>query len=199
MPRQKPNSPKAGQAVHGTKEKADAAEGPENKDASPLPAILEHLTAERARLRLPKLRRDRDAFDRLATATAALPGVQAVEANPLTAGMLIRHGGDFAAIAVAAKAAGLFSLEEAERAPDMLKELRARMKHLERGLRQHSEGALDINSASFLFFAAVGAVQLARGRVAMPALTAFWYAMNALRTASFDEARPKDGKKRKKR
>ena len=132
--------------MHGTKEKADAAEGPENKDASPLPAILEHLTAERARLRLPKLRRDRDAFDRLATATAALPGVQAVEANPLTAGMLIRHGGDFAAIAVAAKAAGLFSLEEAERAPDMLKELRARMKHLERGLRQHSEGALDIKT-----------------------------------------------------
>ncbi len=169
------------------------------EDASPLPAVLEHLTAERARLRLPRLRRDRDAFDRLATAAAALPGVRAVEANPLTAGMLIRHGGDFAAIAEAAEKAGLFRLETAEPAPDLLKALRARMRGVEAGLRDRSDGALDINSASFLLFAAVGAVQLARGQVAMPALTAFWYAMNALRTASFDEAKPKAGKKKKKR
>lgn len=188
--------------MRGTTETPDAAEEPgkpAKEDASLLPAVLEHLTAERARLRLPRLRRDRDSFDRLATATAALPGVQAVEANPLTAGMLIRHDGGFDAIADAAEAAGLFRIAEAEPAPDMLKELRARMRGLEAGLRERSDGALDINSASFLLFAAVGAVQLARGQVAMPALTAFWYAMSALRAASFDEAKPKGGKKRKKR
>ena len=157
------------------------------RTAPPPPsANLEHLTQERARIRVPALRRQREALEKLAHAMIDLPGVYSVEANPLTAGVLIRYQGDFGEIGKSAIEAGLFVLEEPGPAPDAMTGLRERMRDVETMLRRNSSGSLDVNTAMFLFFSLVAVVQLARGRIAMPAFSALWYALNSLRSASFE-------------
>ncbi|MCF8470922.1 MAG: hypothetical protein K9G30_09075 [Parvibaculum sp.] len=149
--------------------------------------MLEHLTGSRARIRMPQLRRDRDACEKLATAATALAGVSSVEASPLTAGVLIRYRGNFGEIAEEAAKAGIFRLAAPTPEPALMAGLRAQVGKLNEKLKQGSTGTLDINTAAFMLFGAVGIVQLARGRVAMPALSALWYALNSLRAAGFDE------------
>jgi len=157
----------------------------------PPSASLEHLTPDRARIRVPSLRREREALEKLANAMIDLPGVYSVEANPLTAGILIRYQGDFGAVSKGAIEAGLLVLEVAEAGPDVMTGLRARMRDMEAMLRYNSAGSIDVNTLAFLFFSAVAIVQLARGRIAMPAFSAFWYALNSLRSASFEESEEK--------
>ena len=121
-----------------------------------------------------------------------LPGVYSVEANPLTAGILIRYQGDFGEVSKSALEAGLFIMEEAEPGPDAMTGLRSRMQDMEKLLRRNSAGSIDVNTAAFIFFSLVAVVQLARGRIAMPAFSALWYALNSLRAASFEGSEDKD-------
>lgn len=192
MPAKKQNGPEKksdkSTAAKSTTARKPAAKRRATKRAAPPPpsANLEHLTRERARIRVPALRREREALEKLAHAMVELPGVYSVEANPLTAGLLIRYQGDFGEIGKSAVKAGLFVMEEPGPAPDVMTGLRGRMRDIETMLRRNSSGAFDVNTAMFLFFSLVAVVQLARGRIAMPAFSALWYALNSLRSASFE-------------
>ena len=185
---QKKAAPKNAAAKSATAQKPSAKRRASKTVKTPPPsANLEHLTGERARLRLPSLRREREALEKLAHAMVDLPGVYSVEANPLTAGILIRYQGDFGAISKGALEAGLFVIEDPQPGPDVMNGLRGRMRNVEAMLRRGSAGSIDVNTAAFLFFSLVAMVQLARGRIAMPAFSALWYALNSLRSASFEE------------
>lgn len=202
MPAKKQDGPekktgKSATAKSTTARKPTAKRHATKRTAPPPPsATLEHLTPDRARLRLPSLRREREALEELAHAMVDLPGVYSVEANPLTAGILIRYQGDFDELSKAALGAGLFIMEAPEPGPDVMHGLRGRMRDMEKLLRRNSAGSVDVNTAVFLFFSLVAMVQLARGRIAMPALSALWYALNSLRSASFEEMKTTDDAKK---
>ena len=203
MPAKKQDGPekktgKSATAKSTTARKPAAKRRATKRTAPPPPpsATLEHLTPDRARLRLPSLRREREALEELAHAMVDLPGVYSVEANPLTAGILIRYQGDFDELSKAALKAGLFIMEAPEPGPDVMHGLRGRMRDMEKLLRRNSAGSIDVNTAAFLFFSLVAMVQLARGRIAMPALSALWYALNSLRSASFEEMKTTDDTKK---
>lgn len=194
MPAKKQDGPgkKTGRkttAAGATARKPAAKRRATKRTAPPPPsANLEHLTRERARIRVPSLRREGEALEKLAHAMVDLPGVYSVEANPLTAGILIRYQGDFGEVSKGALEAGLFIMEDPAPGPDVMKGLRARMRDMETLLRRNSAGSIDVNTAAFLFFSLVAVIQLARGRIAMPAFSALWYALNSLRSASFENS-----------
>jgi hypothetical protein len=107
----------------------------------------------------------------------AVDGVQRVEANPLTGGLLIMHDGSLEPILAHASARSLFYVDPTEPAgPPPAERLRRQLGELSRDLRQASDGAADLASLVFLVLLVAAIVQLLRGRMLAPAVTLLWYA-----------------------
>ena len=144
-------------------------------------AVVEHAVAGRARLRLPAMRGRRDYLEPLAEALRAHATVESVEVNPTTGGLLVRHrGGDPAAIWRAAADAGWFTFDGDEPGPDAV------LGRLDEGRRNAQEWSLRwlqsrrLHRSAFVGLMSLGVRQMARGQVAAPALTLFWYALNTV-------------------
>lgn len=145
---------------------------------APLTARLRHRMADRVRFALDFPLPPRDRLEALATALTGTKGVLEVEIRPLSGSLIIRHAGDYDAILAALSKAGL-AVETAEQAPapagpiDPIQETLNRLSTADAVLQRWSGGRADIWSAGFSFLVTAGLVQLARGRVAGPALTLF--------------------------
>jgi hypothetical protein len=139
-----------------------------------------HRAPGRLRLKVPDRRGDAQWFDRAAAALSVCEGVARVEANPLTASLLVLFGSGFSLSEIhrAAGAAGLFVLEGAAppvaavvRAGDGLRELDARLRAL-------SGGEADVRSLVFAGLLGLAALQFLRGHVLGPASTLLWQAFD---------------------
>jgi hypothetical protein len=142
-------------------------------------ARVAHRAPGRVRLKVPARQGDRAWFGQAAGQISTCAGVTRVEANPVTASLLVRFGDGFslAGLAHAAGAAGLFALEARApvpalvRAGDALQELDARV-------RQLTGGEADVRSLVFLGLLGLAAVQALRGQVLGPASTLLWQAFD---------------------
>lgn len=151
-----------------------------------LPAArVTHLTTGRLRLKVPEKRRDKAFFDDAAERLATWDSIERVEANPLTASLLI-HFSDLQRLFLEAAAKNdLFEIDfDRAFAPQSDPVVtRAAIRSFETAdltLRRWTQNELDIRGLLFLLLLAGGAYQLLRGRLAAPAPTLLWYAGDLL-------------------
>jgi hypothetical protein len=143
-------------------------------------AQIAHELPGRVRVRLPDYRGDAAAFAELVGALRASQLFDGVRGNPVTASLVLEFSGPKEQVLEALRAHMPVELDVSTRASP----------RAPRSARTPSDpvrlvSGKDIN-AMFLagtFFGAVGLVQALRGRIMLPALSAFWYAANAFRVA----------------
>ncbi len=144
-------------------------------------AYLSHAVPGRSRWRIPAKKADGAFFSELERRLAALPEVLQAEGHPLTASILVRHHGDTAALARHAESEDLFAQREPERSCTSMRDaLTDRFGRIERWMSDKTGGRLDPPMALSLLLTGLALTQVLRGRVAAPAVTLAWYALNSL-------------------
>lgn len=142
-------------------------------------AVLVHRIPGRIRLRVESMRGDADYFATLSEGFSGLDVVQNVKANPSTASIVIEFSDSLENLVRKIRQHGLVIENQ-------------QMEHSERPRRAPRNADMaplnlvsgrDINVMFMLgaLMVAVGIVQIYRGRILVPAISAFWYAVNAFR------------------
>jgi hypothetical protein len=146
------------------------------------PGRLVHRLPGRVRLRIDGRRGDRAWFDALALELALLDGIRAVDANPLTAGLLIHHDGPLERLLDELAGRGLVRVESLEpREVPLPRRLGERLAVVDAGLRRATAGELDLRAAAVLALLGLALVQAARGQLVGPAASLLWYASSLAR------------------
>jgi hypothetical protein len=147
-----------------------------------LPAArITHFTTRRLRIKVPEKRRDAAFFNSAAERLLAWDSIQRVEANPLSASLLI-HFVDLQSLLREAAAKNDFldiDLDAALAEPSDPIISRTAVRSFETAdhrLRHWTRNQLDMRSAIFLLLLGGGVYQLLRGRLSTPAPTLLWYA-----------------------
>jgi Heavy metal associated domain 2 len=148
-------------------------------------ALLCHVTPRRVRLRLPDHRHDRDFFTRVEGELSHWRSIARVEANPVTAGVLIHLADTFDAFEAEAQERGVFALEAPQSlsspaAASPVETVRDGVRQLDAWLRTITGGP-DLRSLVFFALLTGGLYQFFRGNIAAPAVTMLWYAGETLR------------------
>lgn len=155
-------------------------------------AFVSHAVAGRSRWRIPSRKGDAAYFRELEKHLSALPDVVSVEGRPRTGSLVLRHHGDAMALVRRAEEEGLIALLDEEPTDESLtEEVGTLLDTVDDWLTRKSGGKLDLPTGLFLLFGTAAIVQFMRGRVAAPAATLGWYALNALllaRTAAAQRA-----------
>lgn len=147
----------------------------------PPTAHIAHLVPGRMRIRVPTKRHDNGYFSQLAQALLALPGVDRVEANALTASLLIHHTITPERIAdFAAEQALCEVVIQGHRLVPLSAHIADRFQALDSKLSAFTEGTLDVWGTLFLVLVGLGIAQLAKGNILVPATTLLWYALGTL-------------------
>jgi hypothetical protein len=142
-------------------------------------AYIQHQVPGRLRIRVPARRGNVEYFAALARHLSALPGVERLEANHRTAGVLVVHdpGTTAERILNDAQHGGLLTLHGAPgHTLTAAEKAGLGLQGLDSGLRNMTRGDLDARSLILGAFVTMGVVQLTRGHVMGPAVTLFWYA-----------------------
>lgn len=154
-------------------------------DSSLSKARICHLIPGRMRLRIPKRRGDIDYFALLRQKFTALDGVQGVEVNPSTSSLLISHSlDDVDSLTEYARAESLFDVTLNDSEESVSDIISGHALSVDRGLQAFSSGKLNLSSLGFLVFLCLAIVQILRGQFFVPAITLFWYAIQALEMES---------------
>lgn len=145
--------------------------------AVPVPARIVHQMPGRLRLAMTERRGDAAYFGELARQLAALDGVRHVRSNPPAASVVVEFEGALEALMAGLRASGLLAFDApAKRAP-MLDAGGTAPTQLVSGRE------LNPMFMAGLGFALFGLLQSLRGRVEVPAMTAFWYAASTFQQA----------------
>jgi hypothetical protein len=144
-------------------------------------AAVAHSAYGRTRFRIADKHRRadfRDIEERLRRA----PGVEEVKSSPVTGTILVQHRASLRELGEYAEREGILRLEERE-APHLGDSLKDRVRALDQKIGTLSGGVLDMEALALLTLLGVGTVSLLRGQIAVPAVTAFWYAAALLGTS----------------
>jgi hypothetical protein len=159
-------------------------------------AFICHVSTGRVRVRIPSKKNDRDYFSRLTEYLSPLPGVQKVEANPLTGSILVLHNidlksvDDLKPVADYSEMSGLFKIIVPETSVRPLAhDVAASFAALNETVKAATSGTLDIPTLAFVGLVGVSIVQMSEGVVAVPAITALWYASTILKDQLTDPKR----------
>lgn len=146
-------------------------------EGEPVAAQLRHQAPGRIRAELSAPLPARERLERLATDLAALPQVTAAEIRPGSGSVIMRHQGDPDSLPDRLAEAGLRLTDTPNAAPDApidpIGTSISLLSRADRAIAAASDGRLDIWGAAFGLLVAAGMVQLARGRIAGPALALF--------------------------
>ena len=139
-------------------------------------AHVVHATTRRARLRLPSMKGDTRFFARLKEELSHLAPVRDVHVNALTGSVLVRHSGDFDAVARHAHEHDLFDVQETPHETEAATEaptsastartterVRELLVHADETLRRQTKGTVDLRIITFAALVGGSAYQLVRG------------------------------------
>ncbi|SEL31465.1 HMA2 domain-containing protein [Nitrosovibrio tenuis] len=154
---------------------------------APLARVV-HALPGRKRIKVPEKRGEEAYFTLLKERLGGCPGVIAVETNPATAGVLIRYSENEADFLHSAAEQGLFDLTEGTSATNLATPAgvarAARAVPANPGTtdmsRHASATGLNMRRLIFLGLIGTGVTQMIEGNIAVPAVAAFWYALNTL-------------------
>jgi len=146
-----------------------------------LPAgYVAHRINGRIRIRIPSKRRDFSYFESLQQKLKACEGVDALQANPLTGGVLLLHHANLPSIAQFAEQNQLFILTEEAPTGPVSQQIAQRFQVIDQRLQAFSAGKIDLSGAAFFGLTTLGLFQLLRRNVAPAGLTLLWYAISVL-------------------
>jgi hypothetical protein len=144
-------------------------------------AHVSHRAPGRARIRIPAQRGQEAYFRDAAQRLLRCPGVERVEANPATAGILLVPAPGSDTLRRFAQEQNLFLLTESEAPPmTVTQELAAGFDGLNRQLKAWSGGAVDLGALAFGALVTGAVVQWQKGHVLSSASTLLWYAAGLL-------------------
>lgn len=146
-------------------------------DRVPVPARIVHQMPGRLRLSMRERRGDAAYFGRLAQQLAGLDGVHRVRSNPPAASIVVEFEGALEALMEGLRASGLLAFDAAVKRAPMLDVGSTAATQLVSGRE------LNPMFMAGLGFALFGLLQSLRGRVEVPAMTAFWYAASTFQQA----------------
>jgi hypothetical protein len=162
----------------------------------PIRGRLRHTAGSRTRIALDRPLPDRTGLTRWAEALATLTGVRAIDIRVTTGSLVLHHEGRFEPVARAAAEAGLLVLHPAEATPslDPMRETALRLGRMDARVARLTHGRIDLWGLGYTALVMAGLVQLARGRVAGPAVTLFGQAATLVLARSLREPVPgRDG------
>jgi hypothetical protein len=134
---------------------------------------IRHQVDGRVRIAVPQHRGDRAYFDKLGKQLGSVGPVRAVHTNALTGSVVLKYVGELDQVLKQLDGADLI---------DVAPQAATRHSHMNGQARPVLQaGPMLLVGA---FFSAVGVVQSLRGELALPAMSAFWYALNAFRVAA---------------
>jgi hypothetical protein len=151
-----------------------------------LPAArISHFTNRRLRIKVPEKRRDAAFFADVTDRLSTWDSIERVEANPLTASVLIYFSDARRLFLEAVAKNDLFDIDFDAAAAQQSEPVvtRAAVQSFEtadRGLRRWTQNRIDMRGMLFLLLLSGGVYQLLRGRLATPAPTLLWYAGDLL-------------------
>ena len=147
-----------------------------------LPAgYIAHRIGDRVRVRIPERKGDSAYFTRVERDLSACERVMYVEANPLTASILLRYHGTNDDLRRDAISRGLFAITEMP--PPVNPTLTAvaeRIDQLDRFLQRSSNGSIDLLEVAFVGLIGASIVQVLRGQALGPASTLLAHALTIL-------------------
>lgn len=147
-------------------------------------ALVDHDIQGRVRVRIPSKRRDASYFAFLEEKLKKCEGIDALQANPLTGGVLVLHHVDLPTIAQYAKQNELFALAERSSAAPVSLHVATQFRALDQGLQSATAGTIDLSSAAFVGLTLAGMYQLLRRNIWPAGLTLLWYATSVLPRAN---------------
>jgi hypothetical protein len=149
-------------------------------------AIVAHQMPGRVRFSVPDKRGDVDYFQRLSRRFSGIDSVHRVKANPLAGSIVLEFAGALEALLLRLAAPDLFELAESLVGNDNLAPPPYPIQLV---------SGRDINPMFMagVGFAVLGLLQGFRGRVMVPAVTAFWYATSTFQQAGVAVALSEEG------
>ena len=147
-----------------------------------LPAgYIAHRIGDRVRVRIPERKGDAAYFMRVERDLSACERVMYVEANPLTASILLRYTGANDDLRRDAINLGLFAIEEMPPSVNpVLTATSDRIDQLDRFLQRSSTGSFDLLEVAFVGLIGASIVQVLRGQALGPASTLLAHALAIL-------------------
>ena len=145
-------------------------------------ARITHTISGRLRIKIPSKKGNKSYFESLEQKFSGCDGVQRVEANAVTASVLLLHDADVKGISKFAQENRLFRVETRgpERMP-LVKRIRSGFEDLNIRAKRLTDGELDLPSAVFVSLLSLSIYQIARGNFYAPAwYTSLWYALHAV-------------------
>ena len=164
-------------------------------------AIAHHLP-QRTRLRAPMLRRDAPACERVADALARLPGVREVAVRPYTGSVLVTHHERLELDTLVGEARRVLDIDKVlapgEHPPlegdvpafsSLARKVAATVMEIDRDVRRHSDGSVDLGTLATLGFIGAGAVEIgATGKLPLPPwFNLAWWAFRLFMTTEQEE------------
>lgn len=146
-------------------------------------AVIVHQLPGRVRLRLHEKRGDPDYFSAMSENIARLNGVHHVKVNPSTGSMLIEFSESTDNLLRQLQQHDLYLSEKEHDHTNNMSERPTRLMSDEDAEPFHLVSNRDINPMFMVatMLAALGVVQTLRGKILVPSLSVFWYAMDAFR------------------
>jgi hypothetical protein len=156
-------------------------------------AYICHASSGRLRVRIPAKKNDPTYFSGLQEYLAPIPGIVSVEVNPLTGSVLVEHEldlnsiDDLKPVADYSEMSGLFKLVVPTRAAPngaaipLGQCLAATVARFNEQVKSWTSGMVDFPTVAALGLISVGVVQASRGLIAVPAISALWYASEILK------------------
>jgi hypothetical protein len=157
-------------------------------------AFVAHVSHGRVRVKIPAKKHDRDYFSQLKKYLEPWPGIKKVETNPLTGSVLVLHTldlktlDDLKTMSDYSEMLGLFKVAPPETSnASVARSLAGGIAGLNQSVKGLTAGAVDLPTLGVLGLLGVGIWQVSRGDVAVPAITALWYASSILKGQLADE------------
>ncbi len=143
-------------------------------------ARITHIISGRLRIKIPSKKGDTSYFESLKQKFSGCNKVQKVEANAVTAGVLLLHDADIKDISKFAEENRLFRVESQRPERTVpVKRIRNGFEDLNRRITRLTGGELDLPSTGFVSLLFLSIYQIARGNFFAPAwYTSLWYALN---------------------
>jgi len=157
-------------------------------------AFVAHVSHGRIRVKIPGRKNDRDYFSQLKKYLEPWPGIKKVQTNPLTGSVLVLHTlelknlDDLKTMSDYSEMLGLFKVAPPETSDtSVARSLAGGFAGLNQSVKGVTAGAVDLPTLGFFGLLGVGIWQMSRGDVAVPAITALWYASSILKGQLADE------------
>jgi hypothetical protein len=157
-------------------------------------AFVAHVSHGRVRIKIPAKKNDRDYFSQLKKFLEPWPGIKKVETNPLTGSVLVLHtldlknSDEIKTVSNYSEMLGLFKVAPTETSnTPVARSLAGGFAGLNQSVKGVTAGAVDLPTLGFFGLLSIGIWQMSRGEVAVPAITALWYASTILKEQLADE------------